>query len=172
MTHSLKPLLEHYRRSDIIVDSNLLLLLLIGTYDQAQITQFKRTAIFTANDYRALLSLLAQFRSVCTTPHVLAEVSNLANGLPAELRYKVMIAFAELIKTFTEQFIPAVKLAPQSEFVLFGITDCGLAEISGETLVLTTDGRLAAYLQQQGKKALNFHHLRPYFLDKELEGFA
>jgi hypothetical protein len=172
MINRLSPLLERYRQSDIVVDSNLLLLLLIGTHDQAQIERFKRTAIFTANDYRALLGLLAHFRRVCTTPHVLAEVSNLANGLSAELRYKVMTAFAKLIDTFTEQSMPAAELALQDEFVLFGITDSGLANMSSEILLLTTDGRLAAYLQRQGKRALNFHHLRQYFLDEEPERFT
>ena len=71
--------IKQYRRKGIIVDTNLLLLALIG--GTPSVVEFKRTRGYTNEDYRLLLTMIDQFERLVSTPHILAEVSNLTNGL-------------------------------------------------------------------------------------------
>lgn len=71
--------IKQYRRKGIIVDTNLLLLALIG--GTSSIVEFKRTCGYSDADYQLLLKVIDQFEKLVSTPHILAEVSNLTNGL-------------------------------------------------------------------------------------------
>lgn len=71
--------IKQYRRKGIIVDTNLLLLALIG--GTSSIGEFKRTRGYSDEDYQLLLKVIDQFETLVSTPHILAEVSNLTNGL-------------------------------------------------------------------------------------------
>lgn len=62
---------------DLLIDTNVLMLLLIGRWDRASIPTFRRTATFTVTDFDLLEGALPRYARVVTTPAVLAEVSNL-----------------------------------------------------------------------------------------------
>ena len=70
--------IRQYRRKGIIVDTNLLLLVLIG--GTPSIAGFKRTSGYTTKDYKLLLNVIDQFEKLISTPHILAEVSTLQTG--------------------------------------------------------------------------------------------
>ena len=59
------------------IDSNLLLLLVVGRSSRDIIAKHKRLRQFTARDYDILLDLLDGTAQVFVTPHTLAEASNL-----------------------------------------------------------------------------------------------
>lgn len=70
------------RRSGVLIDSNLLLLLFIGGYDRKQIQINKRLKAFAEEDFDVLVGFLSQFSQLITTPNTLTEVSNLSSGIP------------------------------------------------------------------------------------------
>ena len=76
-----EQLLVRYRSRGVLVDTNLLLLYFVGLYNPSLIPQFKRTRIFTVNDFDVLQNFIALFSKVVTTPDILTEVSNLSNQL-------------------------------------------------------------------------------------------
>src|SRR5437667_6470122 len=78
----LRGIVARHARAGILVDSNILLLLLVGNFNRRLISKFKRTQTFDEQDYDILVDLLANFGSIHTTPHVLTEVSNLSRSLP------------------------------------------------------------------------------------------
>jgi hypothetical protein len=73
----LAHLFEKYRGKGVLVDTNLLLLLLVGAIDPKHLAKFKPTANhgFTASDFALLCWIIDQFPRIFTTPHVLTEVS-------------------------------------------------------------------------------------------------
>lgn len=77
MARQVFPEAEGQRR--LLVDSNLLVLYVVGSVNIKRVPQFKRTAKYTADDYRLLSGFMDQFPEVWVVPQVTAEVSNLTD---------------------------------------------------------------------------------------------
>ena len=95
-------LVRGYRSRGVLVDTNLLLLLFVGSYDLERIERFKRTMQFTRDDFARLVALLGVFERRVTTPHILTEVSNLAGHLPTESRLAFAAVYRELLMRLFE----------------------------------------------------------------------
>jgi hypothetical protein len=65
------------KNKGILLDANLLLALLVGSFGAGEVERFKRTRQFTTRDVVELHKIVKSFSWICTTPHVVAEVSNL-----------------------------------------------------------------------------------------------
>jgi hypothetical protein len=159
-------LLARYKGKSVLLDSNLLLVFLSGSIDPNLFGRFKRVSAYTLKDYDLLVRLLGFFTILLTTPHILTEVSNLANSLPERIKPEWNRHFAALIASqqdtpgLRERWVPAAELALMSEFAAFGITDAALSALSVEALVVTEDYRLSGALRSQGVQVLNFGDLR------------
>jgi hypothetical protein len=77
-------LIDRYKAKGILIDANLALLYLVGSYDLRLVGdgKYKKLSKYNAEDYHLLLRLKGVFKKAVTTPHVLTEVSNLTNDLP------------------------------------------------------------------------------------------
>jgi hypothetical protein len=159
-------LFARYVGKGLLLDSNLLLVFLTGASDPALFSRFKRVSSFTIKDYELLVRLLASFTVLLTTPHILTEVSNLANSLPQQFKAVWFRNFATLIASgratpgLRERWMPATELVQMTEFGDFGITDAALTRLSSEALVITEDYRLSGSLRSRGVPVLNFGDLR------------
>jgi hypothetical protein len=152
-----------YRSAGVLVDTNLLLLYFIGANDPSDISRFKRTMQFRAEDYRLLVRVLGAFRRIVTTPHIVTEVSNLAGQLTGRTRDGFFARLAAGLSSMDEEHTEATTLARADTFVRFGITDTALFhQARGRYLVLTDDFRLSQYLVSQRVDAVNFNHLRQH----------
>jgi len=83
-------LINRYRQSGLLIDTNLLIMFFIGFFDPQQVSRFGRTDRYDAADFYALAQLVEYFRRVIVTPHILAEVSNLSGDLDRDKRYQYM----------------------------------------------------------------------------------
>ena len=72
-----------------LIDTNLLLLLVVGMTNKSYIKIHKRTKTFTVEDYEQLLSDLDHFKPVWVTSHCLAEVSNLLKQIDTKKAEKL-----------------------------------------------------------------------------------
>jgi rRNA-processing protein FCF1 len=159
-----EQLVAQYKSKGVLIDTNLLLLLVVGAYDPERISRFKRTDKFTADDFYTLAAFFNSFDRVVTTPHVLTEVSNLAGQLPDALKTAFYSLFAQHIALLEEYYVESRQLSSVSQFPKLGLTDCGIMELSrNQYLVLTDDFRLAGHLDSQGIDVINFNHIRPIF---------
>ena len=153
-------LLQRYRGKKILVDSNLLLLLLIGSYDPSLIARFKRVSQYSAADFELLEKFIRMFSTVVTTPHVLTEVSNLANSLGSPVKREWFSHFRNALQLFDEQQFVSHELASKDEFLAFGLTDTALSCLCGEALLVTEDYRLSGYLRSKNLPVINFSDIR------------
>lgn len=158
-------LLKRYRRKGVLIDTNLLLLLLVGSYNTQLLGErgFKRVAQFTVEDFDLLLKLVAWFETVVTTPHILTEVSNLAGQLAENNKLGCFRTFESTFKLFTELSHPSLPIFRQQHFPFIGLTDSVIVESTGDYLILTDDLRLAGRLENMGRDSLNFNHIRTQF---------
>ncbi len=148
-------------RASVLVDTNLLLLKVVGEVDPERIPRFKRTAQFTVGDYDLLTRLLKRFASVLTTPHILAEVSNFLGQLGSGLREDFFRSFAGNVEVIAEHHVAGVEAARETAFLRLGLTDIGISLLARNgCLVLTVDLDLFLYLKQRGLRAENFNYLR------------
>jgi len=152
--------LQAYGKVGVVIDSNLLLLLFLGTYERQQISTNKRLATYTEEDFDLLTRLLGQFTRIVTTPNILTEVSNLSNAIPEKKKTTYFAWFASRVALLREESVLS-STALTSRWAKFGLTDAVIAAIAkSRYLVLTDDFRLSQSLQSDGIDTLNFNHLR------------
>ncbi len=147
----------------MIVDTNVLLLFLVGSLDLKLIAKHKRVNQFTVEDFRLLNQLLRQFGAILTTPNVLTEVTNLAMQIGGNAKEKLVTQLAGLLQkgAFEEHVAESKEVSKVEEFRRLGLTDAGIIHLTKkEWTVLTDDLNLYLALQVRGLKAINFHHLR------------
>lgn len=153
--------IQKHRGTGVFVDSNLLLLWVVGRCDPQAIARFKRTRQFDADDFRVLHEFLGRFRQRFASSHVLTEVSNFLGQFAEPLRTDVFRQLRTELLWTEERTISARDAAEDSAFESFGLTDAAICRICGEQLLLLTDDlRLARYAESRSISTLNFHHLR------------
>ena len=155
-------LIDRFAGKGILIDTNLLLLYVIGQFDPTILTReaFDRLAAYSLEDFRLLRNLIALFRSRVTTPHVLAEVSNWIGYLPRNQEIECLRRFFEFLNTFGELRMDSFAIGQNAVFPFLGLTDAALASVSQDYLVVTDDARFVYHLNQMGRQALNINHLR------------
>lgn len=148
-------------RSLLLVDTNLLLLLIVGSADRDQIGRFKRTRMYTAEDFDLLAGYIDQFDGLLVTPNVLTEVSNLAGQGTDPFRSRLFATIGLLAAQVTEEYVPSVTVTGEPEFIRLGLTDISILLATGErAAVLTDDLPLYLKLARSGVSTVNFNHLR------------
>ncbi len=155
--------MNRYRNKGIVIDTNILLLLIVGTANRKRISQFKRTQQFLPEDYDLLIKLINLFPKIIITPNILTEVNSLTNQIGEPERSKCFAIFAQLISEIEEIALSSQEIVKNNGFIKFGLTDCGILELSqNQYLVLTDDFKLFNYLQKLGIDSINFNYLRVY----------
>jgi hypothetical protein len=157
----LVELVRRHGPRGVLVDTNLLLVRFIGSFDRRLLGRFKRTQPFTSEDYDLLGSFLECFSRVVTTPHVLSEVNSLSGQLGEPARTRYFKEFAGRITTLDERYVASAEAAAAPQFPRLGLTDSGILYVAkSQILVLTDDFQLAGSLQHVGAAVVNFNHLR------------
>lgn len=145
----------------LLIDANLLVLLVVGICDRQLIGGHKRTRVFTATDYDLLVHLIAGFSRVVTTPHILAETSNLLGQTDRQKRSLLLQQLANVIENVEERPVAAREVVADPIFTRLGITDCGvLGCLAHGMTLLTADLDLYIAASNRGYRAWNFNHLR------------
>jgi hypothetical protein len=153
-------LIQKHRARGVLVDSNLLVLLLVGLVNKRRILQFKRTQSFTAQDFELLRNLISVLGTLIATPHVLAQLSDLA-ALPGKELRIIRQLFRSIVHQIEEPYDPSRVLVEDPLFERLGLTDAAIAMASSRgILVLTADLQLYLSLLHRGADALNFNYIR------------
>jgi rRNA-processing protein FCF1 len=162
MNEFIRSLLGRYKQQGILIDTNILLLLFVGTVNRSRISQFNRTEKFTPEDYDLLVRILLFFQRIVTTPNILTEVNSLINGIGEPERSRCLEIFANIVnEKLSEFYIESTSAVNLENFTKFGLTDCGIISIARDKyLVLTDDFKLANYLQTIKIDVINFEHIR------------
>jgi len=93
------------QQKGLLVDTNLLVLLIVGSVNRDRISRFKRTTGYSPADWDLLIGTLEQVSHRYTIPHVLAEVSALSDLKSPELETARMV-LRNLIGEMLELQIP------------------------------------------------------------------
>jgi hypothetical protein len=153
---------HRYKTRGILVDSSLLVVYLVGSFDRRHLVNCRAIkSSFTEDEFELLARIIGQFDVLITTPHVLTEVSNLAGRLPARLHIPFRTFFASVISELLEQNASAADLSLAPHFIRFGIADTAISLVApGRYFVLTEEVALYTLLSASGVDVMNFSHVR------------
>ena len=147
----------------VVVDTNLLVLLVVGSAGKNYISRHKRLkGVFTAEDYELLALLIAQFSDLVLLPHIVAEVSNLARHIDFPARRYVQHALRRLVSTATELPLPSILGVERAEFHQLGLTDsvilhlCSMSIAGASPTLLTVDTHLADHAHSLGYSVIDY----------------
>jgi len=144
----------------VLIDTNLLMLLVVGYYDEDFVSEHKRTNKFTADDFH-VLEILIEGANIVLTPNVLTEASNLLWQCSEPHKSLIRSKLAQIAHICDEQFIASSDVISCPEFMSLGLTDAGilaLKKVSG--LILTQDLDLHLAALARGLETENFTHYR------------
>ncbi|MGJ5181551.1 hypothetical protein ACQR16_32715 [Bradyrhizobium oligotrophicum] len=142
----------------IALDTNVLLLLIVGLASPSYIAKHKCLGGRTVNDFEILKLFLEDFQQAVTLPNVLTEVSNLLGQThgPTQPLFDVL---RHVIANLKEICIPSIQASRRPEFARLQLADCALMEVAkDDVFILTTDGPLHRALLAAEYKTANFTH--------------
>lgn len=86
---------RNVRENGILIDTNLLVMLVVGSVHRDRISRFKRATGYSAADWDLLIGILEQISKSYTLPHLLAEASALTylKGPELEVARTMLIRF-------------------------------------------------------------------------------
>lgn len=147
----------------ILIDTNLLILLLVGNFDPKYIASFKRTQKYDVSSYAFLKKYVQNFSKIITTPQILTELSNLtfdemnqSNKMTEYFRQ--VVGYLRLAQ---ESYQDKTQLIAHPSLSKFGFTDIGIVNVSKQTkcLVITDDFPLSRILETEKCHFINLYHL-------------
>ncbi len=149
-------------RAGVFIDSNLLVLLVVGRVGRGLITKHRRLQEYTADDYDILVELLRPADQVFVTPNTLTEASNLLGQHANPERSRFFDTLQFFINESEEVVVASVDASSNDVFEQLGLTDAALLQvITAETPLLTVDLDLyLAALRKEAASVINFTHLR------------
>jgi predicted nucleic acid-binding protein len=147
----------------VLIDTNVLLLHIIGEADPKIIGKHKSVAnIFDARAFHTLQAYLLGFQKIDTLPWILAETSNLLRQHRDPEKQKLIETFERFVALSTESVFPSAKASVDPSHRRLGLIDAAiLCSAKRQTTILTTD--LDLFLEATRRKitAVNFTHLLP-----------
>lgn len=145
-----------------LLDTNLLAVLLVGQLGVGYIEKNKKTRNYISDDFDLLVKLLGNFKDIITTPHILAEITNLIDWVTGKHRDILFIYLKKFIEQKQEIYLPAENIIKNSLFNQLGLSDTGMIEVAktNNLVIITSDLDLYNHSISQNLKAINFNHIR------------
>ncbi|MEJ7693979.1 hypothetical protein [Daejeonella sp.] len=129
----------------ILVDTNSLILIVLGLMDPRLINTHSKTSIYEEEDFNHLMIFIGDLKNIIVTPNILTEVDNLLNNFSGNLKYPYINAFIRLIKESSETYIRSTEVEAH-KFFIFGLTDSIILELAPKIdCLITSDSKLSDY---------------------------
>jgi hypothetical protein len=135
--------IRKYKNKGLLIDTNIAILYLIGSFDLSEIRRHGRTSGYHEDDFLRLSKFIDYFGVRVTTPHVLTEVSDLLGN-----KYELHRVLQGFIARAEEVHETSDFLSGQATFIKIGLADTAIvvAAAKKDYLVLTDDGPLQHFL--------------------------
>lgn len=156
------PLVHKYRSRGMIIDTNLMLIYIIGHCDIRYMGEFGHTRNYMPEDHEHISRIMSFFNKKVITPHVLTELSNLYMTVRKDKQRSCLRPFQKLLKATDENNIDKNEILEHPLLGRIGVTDLGIIKAAKQYgyLVFTDDIRMTGLAKKAGIDVLNFNHLR------------
>ncbi len=146
----------------VALDTNLLLLLVVGRASRSAIAEVKRLRAYSASDFDILTGQLGNSGGIVLTPNSVTETSNLLRSGPRSRHHQAIAnSFKSLVALFGESYVARLQALERPECINLGVTDSVMLILaSSGALLLTADLDLYLAASRKGLPAVNFNYLR------------
>jgi len=128
----------------ILIDSNSLILLILGLINQDLIAKHKTTSIYTKKDFEDLLIVIKDFSNLVVLPNIWTEVDNLLNRLSGNYKWPYIEKVKALVSQISEQYLESELGINSDHFITVGLTDSLILELGKKCdLLITADSSLS-----------------------------
>lgn len=156
-------IISRYASKGLIIDTNVLLLYIFGSFDIDKIEKWEKTNMFTPKDFQILLKIVEQFHCILLTPQITAELTNFLPAINNRRYGDYSEVLKEIIIALKEKYTHKDTLIASEFLPKFGFTDISIFELATQGyMVLTAEFPLYGLLVKQNLPCINFNHLRDY----------
>lgn len=166
--------IRRHAANGVILDSNLLIIYLVGLHDPKEVERFlpgarKGSIVCFPKDFDLIKGFLLKYgvTKFIVTPHILTEVSNITfSDFPDTKTQKYIQNAINFFKLAHEKEAKKDDLVKKYHLPLVGFSDSSIIETAKNEscLVLTQDLKCMALLEKEGCCVYNINHLRMYTL--------
>lgn len=143
--------------SEVILDTNVFTLLIIGQIKPDNIKGHKRTSIYNKEHYRYLLDIVNNYDSILISPNIATEIDNLLNNFSGEDRDLYLNITKNIFKVSTEKYIETKRVVDTWHYDVLGITDTALLLMAEHCdLLISGDSELCDYAKASGINVFDF----------------
>ena len=147
--------------SPILLDTNLLVLLVVGLADPSYIPIHKRLSVYDQKDFEIVSGFVADSDKLIICPNVTTETSNLIRYIDEPARSHISSVFATMIERVEENYVPSINAASLPEHSRLGITDSVLLLLAeNHATLLTADVGLYLAASKRNLSVVNYNHVR------------
>jgi predicted nucleic acid-binding protein len=107
----------------VILDTNLLVLLMVGRTDRSYVEAHRRTQDYDAGDLDIVELLISAYDGIATTPHILTEASNLLRQIRNPARDLIQQTLRTFILAVAEHPITSESGCLHAAYIALGLTD-------------------------------------------------
>lgn len=155
-----KDLISKHRANGVLIDTNLLLLLVVGIYDRRRIGSFKRTSTYSQKDFQRIGGIAKEFEVLWTTPNIMTEVENLGRQLQSREWPGFAKAVSGLFPKMREEYVHSSHAIACHAHSRLGLTDCATLCFGKPFLLISDDFALYMEARRVGIDAVNYTHIR------------
>lgn len=113
-------------RTLLVIDTNLLVLLVVGSVRPDLIGKHRRTKGYGMQDFALLRDLLGDEPTLSLLPNVVTETSNLVADYGEPDRSRLLGRLKSLVDANPESYVPSRLACSIAEFLRLGVTDAAL----------------------------------------------
>lgn len=138
----------------IAIDTNSLVVLIVGLINPSLFQSHPRTSIYNEDDFNDLITLIGNLENLVILPNVWTELDNLLNKFTGTLKSDYVESVKKMLKKSTEKYIKSeIIFSYENYFYDLGFTDTILLECSKNcNLLITNDSMLSDYAKAFGIK--------------------
>ncbi|WP_223967920.1 hypothetical protein [Bradyrhizobium sp. RD5-C2] len=144
----------------VTVDTNLLLLLIVGLTNADYISKHKRLVDYSRQDFLLLTETLDRSGKIILTPNTITETSNWIDHIRDPARSEIRQVFNVFIANQSEVYVPSANAISRKEHVELGVADNVLLEIAKRALLISSDRDLCIAAAISDYSYLSFDFLR------------
>lgn len=140
----------------IAIDTNALILLIIGSIDPRLFKNHKRTSIYSNEDYEYLTEIIGEYNRLIVLPNIWTEVDNLLNDFSGRYKDVYVEKMKYATREISEEYLKSFEATQNYAFFDLGITDTQVLSISKKCdFLITADSRLSDYAISLGVQIID-----------------
>jgi len=149
----------------ILIDTNALIILIMGRINPKLINNHRRTSIYDEQDYYNLIEFVKDVNRIITLPNILTEVDNLLNSDLGKYHYEYTKVFLEFLQQSNEKYFETKKIIESQHFLNLGLTDSAIIEVAKDCeFLITADSELSDFAKANSINVIDLVEIKNFKL--------